>query len=81
MEGRWGAEVEPAVEEVTENGWEDFLFLVELSEHSLGTDYLYYYDLFYFYNYDSGKSRLLIDYCNLLFIVMSMLYYKYTYLV
>ena len=30
--GRREAEAEPAVVKVPENGWEDFLFLVELSE-------------------------------------------------
>jgi hypothetical protein len=52
--------VEPAVEEeVPENGWEDFLFLFlnrnELSEYSLGTNYLYYYDFF------SNSRRLLVS--------------------
>lgn len=37
--------MEAVVEEVSENGWEDFpFFWFELSEYSLGTDYLYYYD-------------------------------------
>ena len=42
VEERREAEVEPAVVEVPENGWEDFLFFgFELSEYSLWIDYLY----------------------------------------
>lgn len=42
-----------------------FFFLVELSEHSLGTDYLYYYD-FYVFVY-SRRLRLLPAYSSFTF--------------
>lgn len=37
-----------------------FFFWFELSEHSLWTNYLYYYDLCYFYNYELGSFCLLL---------------------